>query len=305
MLPALDEATYAFDPELVSAREEDFDWQMAYVARRFQPVSCVQVADAINTGKRLPKSALMVTFDDGFSDNYEVAFPILRRHAVPALFFLSTGYIGTDRVFWFDWLVYVLLRTTAGEIRLDDLGLTIEIGVRVAERRAAALKLLRVLKRTPEPLRLQVLDQLDQAAGVELSAADKMQSTAMTWEQVREMSAAGMEFGSHTVSHPILSTITDPQALRQELEGSKAAIERETGRSSIALAYPVGGRNAFDGRVVDAVARAGYQFAFTYEHGVNGLAAGERFELKRLHVERYTSRHLFAATLEMPEVFAR
>ena len=85
-----------------------------------------------------------------------------------------------------------------------------------------------------------------------------------------------------------------------------AGTDRTAGvRSSIALAYPVGGRNAFDGRVVDAVARAGYQFAFTYEHGVNGLAAGERFELKRLHVERYTSRHLFAATLEMPEVFAR
>lgn len=304
VLPSVDEESFAFDVELVSARQEEFDWQMAHIARHFQPVSCQQVVDAIERRAPLPKRAVMVTFDDGFRDNYEIAFPLLRRHGVPALFFLSTGYIDTDRVFWFDWLVHAILRTSAREIRLEALGLTIEPGHTVAARRGQALKLMSTLKRMPEARRLEVLAQLDLAAAVEPSAADIAQSGAMTWDQVREMAVAGMEFGSHTVSHPILSTVTESAQLCFELEASKATIEREAGRPVLALAYPVGGRDAVDERVLGAVERAAYKLAFTYQSGVNALASGERLLLKRLHVERYTSRHMFAATLELPEVFA-
>lgn len=305
VLPELNEAAYAFDTELVSALQADFDWQMAYVARHFQPVSCQQVADAFRSGVRLPKRAMMVTFDDGFSDNHEVAFPVLRRHGVPALFLLSTNYIGTQRIFWFDWLVHVLLRTSARQIRLDALGLTIDLGATAAARRVEALKLLHLLKRTPESRRLQSLQQLDQAAAVDLTDADRAQSAPMTWDQVREMSIAGMEIGSHTASHPILSTITDPALLRFELEESKAILERETGRPVIALAYPVGGRDAVNAEVLAATAQAGYQIAFTYEPGGNRLPSHERFMLKRIHVERYMTRAMFAAAVEMPEIFGR
>ena len=127
----------------------------------------------------------------------------------------------------------------------------------------------------------------------------------MTWEQVREMLAGGMEFGSHTVTHPILSTIVDPAHLRFELEESKATIERETGRPVLALAYPVGGKNAVSNEVVAAVRQSGYQFAFTYEPGCNKRVPGKRFLLKRLQVERYTTRSLFAASLELPEIFGQ
>jgi O-antigen/teichoic acid export membrane protein/peptidoglycan/xylan/chitin deacetylase (PgdA/CDA1 family) len=303
VLPELNEATYAFDTELVSARQEEFDWQMAYVARHFQPVSCQQVVDAIEADTPLPKRAVMVTFDDGFLDNYEIAFPVLRRHGVPALFFLSTGFIDSRRILWFDWLVHVLMRTSESRIRLDALDLTIDLGPTDAERRVEAINLLRVLKLTPESSRLQILQQLCDAARVDISPADLALSAPMTWEQVREMSRAGMEFGSHTVSHPILSTINDPILLRSELEGSKAAIERETGRPVQALAYPVGGRDSVNAQVVQATAQAGYRFAFTYQPGANKRLSGERFLLKRLQVERYTTRSMFSAALELPEVF--
>lgn len=304
VLPALDEEGFAFDVELVSAVQEAFDQQMAWLAERYEPVSCRQVADALRSGMRLPKRAVMVTFDDGFRDNYEVAFPILRRHGVPALFFLSTGYIGTDRVFWFDWLVHVLLRTRAQRIRLDELDLTIHPGASLASRRAEARKLLGALKRIAEPRRVRALEQLDREAAVELAPADRALSAAMNWDQVREMSRAGMEFGSHTVTHPILARVEDAAALRFELEASRATIERETGVPVLSLAYPVGGRDAVDSRVLEAVAAAGYEFAFTYQSGVNRLGTGERFMLRRLHVEPCVARDLFRAMLELPEVFA-
>jgi O-antigen/teichoic acid export membrane protein/peptidoglycan/xylan/chitin deacetylase (PgdA/CDA1 family) len=305
VLADLDESRYAFDAELVSARREEFDWQMAYVARHFQPVTCAQVADAINAGTALPKRAVMVTFDDGFRDNYEVAFPVLKHHGVPGLFFVSTGYIDRQEPFWFDWIVHVFLQTAETRVHLEAIEETIELGATPQTRRAAALQLLRTLKRAPETKRLRVVEQLRQLTRVVMSPEALAQSAPMTWDHVREMSRAGMEFGSHTVSHPILSTISDPAALQLELGSSKARIEQETGVPTIALAYPVGGRNAVNEQVLQATAAAGYQFAFTYLPGVNKLSTSQRFMLNRIQVERYTSRAMFTAALELPEIFVR
>ena len=304
ILPELDDATFRFDTELVSARKEEFEWQMAYVARRFRLVSCQDVADAIAKDRPLPKRAVMVTFDDGFHDNYSVAFPVLRRLGVPATFFLSTGYIGTNRMFWFDWVVHALMCTPLTEVALVSLNTTLDLRAGDAARRAAARKLLLLLKRTSESTRQKTIVELQQIVRIENSAAEGAQNAPMTWGQVREMSAAGMEFGSHTVSHPILSTIGDPIRLRDELQSSKTIIEQETGRTVLSLAYPVGGPDALNAEVVQATADAGYRFAFTYQPGVNRLSMEKRFHLKRLQVERYTTRDMFSAAIELPEIFA-
>jgi peptidoglycan/xylan/chitin deacetylase (PgdA/CDA1 family) len=305
VLPEIVESTFRFDTELLSATQAEFDWQMAYVAQRFQPVSCAQVIAALDEEKPLPKRAVMVTFDDGYHDNYDVAYPVLRKHGVPGLFFVSTGYIGTDQVFWFDWLVYVMLHTRQSHLELGaPLNLTITLGPDVASRRAEATKLLRLLKRTPEAQRLQILEQLRLAANVEVKPCDLVQSQIMTWAHIQEMSRAGMEFGSHTVTHPILSTVTNPELLRRELENSKAKIEHEIGKPVTTLAYPVGGLTAVNEAVLAATAKAGYGLAFTYQPGCNRLAPEERYLLKRIHVERYTTRHMFSAALELPELFS-
>lgn len=305
VLADFDEVKFPFDLELISARADEFDWQMAYVAKNFQTVSCAEVAEAIAGGKPLPKRALMVTFDDGFCDNHDVVFPILRRHQVKALFFLSTGYIGTRQLFWFDWLVHLLLHTTVPRIRLDALDTTLEINGCWAHRRRVAMGLLRQLKRTSESKRLQVMEQLELMADVSSASVPVDQSIAMTWNDIRTMSAAGQEFGSHTVTHPILSRIADPQHLQLELDVSKTTIERETGTPVLSLAYPVGSSDAVSAEVLDATAQAGYQFAFTYQSGTNPRLADQRFGLKRIRIERYTTRNMFITALEMPEIFLR
>lgn len=302
VLADFDESSFAFDPELVSATEVEFDWQMAYVARRFRPVTCAQVAEALDGGAALPERAVMVTFDDGFRDNHDVAFPVLRRHGVPAVFFVSTGYIGSDSTFWFDRVVHVLLRTAQKQLPIAALDLTIEPGETPAQRRADAERLLRVLKRLPDALRLKVLQELEHAACLSPSVADRMQSAVMTWDEVREMARAGMEFGSHSESHPILATLDDAAQLQRELEGSKRTLEHEIGRPVTALAYPVGGRDAVNAAVLEATEAAGYRFAFTYLPGTNRLVATNPLLLKRIPVERYTTRRMFATALELPEL---
>ncbi len=305
VLPTLNEAAFDFDVELVSANRREFEWQMAYIARRMRPVSCAEVADALANDRPLPSRAVMVTFDDGFHDNHDVAFPVLRRLGVPATFFLSTRYINTECTFWFDWVVHALLTTPLTQIRLDTLKLTIPLEPQRAARRQEARKLLSALKRGTELHRLAVLEELRAVTGIAMSAEKRLQSGAMSWDHARTMAAAGMEFGSHTVTHPILSKMDDAAKLRAELSDSKATIERETGRPVVALAYPVGGPDALNGSVVQATADAGYEFAFTYQTGANRLNENSRFQLKRLQVERYTSRNMFTAALELPELFAR
>lgn len=304
VLPQLDEQTFAFDVELVSALQSEFAWQMAHLARHFRPVSCQQVADALHHGKALPRRAVMVTFDDGFRDNYEVAFPVLKRLGMPAVFFLSTGYIGGQQLFWFDRVVHLLLRSAAPSLQLEALGMTLKLTGDAMARRAVAIELLNRLKLASETERLLVLRQLELAANVLINEDESALSLPMTWAQVREMAQAGMEFGSHTVSHPILSAMSDAKQLGMELEASKDDIERATGQSVIALAYPVGGANAVNPQVLAATAHAGYSIAFTYQSGVNRLASTAPLLLKRLHVERYTSRAMFEAALQWPELFA-
>lgn len=304
VLPQVTETGYAFDKDLVSASREEFEWQVRHIARHYRPVSCSEVAEAIESGKPLPRNAVMLTFDDGFIDNYEVAFPILRKHGVPGVFFISTGYIDSGDVFWFDHLVHVILKAQAPSIRLDAIGQTLELGTDEDGRRHAAARLLGLLKRSPESARLQALSELAAAAGVSLSDDEKAGSAPMTWAQIREMSNAGMEFGSHTVSHPILSTIADDAQLQHELCESKAAIERELGRPVVALAYPVGGRDAINGDVLAATEKAGYRVAFTYQPGTEIPRQASRFSLPRIHVERYTTRARFKASLVLPELFA-
>jgi peptidoglycan/xylan/chitin deacetylase (PgdA/CDA1 family) len=187
---------------------------------------------------------------------------------------------------------------------LKAIDLTIPLSGTRDCRRLEALKLLQILKGTPEVQRQQIIEQLKAELKVEMTLDHIELSAPLSWDQVREMSRGGMEFGSHTVSHPILSTITDPMLLRFELDGSKATLEREIGKPVLALSYPVGGRDAVNDQVLAATAQAGYQCAFTYQSGANRLTSGdERYYLKRLHVERYTTHAMFSAALEMPEIF--
>lgn len=303
ILPKLEEATYPFDPDLVSAWTEDFDWQMKYVAERFDVLTCRDVVESIDNGKRLPRRPLVVTFDDGFVDNHAYAYPILRRHKVPAVIFLATGYIGSEETFWFDWLAYALMRTDTMHVPASEIGVVLDLSGGIAQRRLAIKSVLRHIKQVQNDERHAILRKLQEILNVRVLPSDRKMSAALNWEQVQAMAGDGIEFGSHTVTHPVLSRVSDAGSLDHELSESRMEIERRTGQPVVALAYPVGGQSAINDRVIDAVARAGYRMALTYESGLNVPGRWDRFRLKRLPVERYLSRDMFRALIEMPEVF--
>ncbi|GAB3786266.1 polysaccharide deacetylase family protein [Dyella agri] len=298
VLPLAEPDRFDFDLELVSASLDGFRRQMQLLQRRFRPLQLTQVLAMLDAGERLPANTVVVTFDDGYDDNYRYVFPVLRELGIPATFFVCTGHIDSGRPYAYDWLVHMILCTQAGELAIPELGLAQAMPTDRPARRRLAQQALD---------RLKALDGTDQAAVIaRLEAAWNLPREVshpdcrpMSWAQLREMHAAGFEIGSHGVHHRMLAKLPQHE-LEAELRGSRAALERELGASATLMSYPVGGDAAFDERVVRATREAGYRAACSYICGTNFARTADRYALYRLPVEREMDAGWFAAMLTMP-----
>jgi len=194
------------------------------------------------------RSVCALTFDDGWRDTHSVAFPLLRKHGVPATVFLATGYVGTRKWFWPERLAFLL----AASGRYAEGKVAAAVDGRIEE-----------LKGAPADERERVLGEMEKecrARGVVLPE----ERQTMTWDEAREMADAGIKFGSHTVNHVIL-TEAPPEVVERELVESKREIEAELGREVVSFCYPNGN---WSPAVREAVGRAGYRYAVTTQAGV-------------------------------------
>ena len=300
VLDVPDEEAYPFDIELVSASTDDFRRQMQHLKRHYRPTTFEAVLRVIAAGGEPPAGSVIVTFDDGFDDNYRFAYPILRELGVPATIFLSTGYLDAQDLFWYERLAWSVMTSPASAA--SDCGLASMPPRSPSERRAAIAAALKELKRVPNGERLAKLEAWFAALPTSASWRADGRSAPLTWDQVREMSANGIEFGSHTVTHPVLSQVP-LDGLEEELVGSRRRIEGEIGRTVEVIAYPVGGEEAFDANVRAGVEAAGYKLGASYIPGVQSPARWDPFALRRLHVERYTRFDYFKAMMAAPALF--
>lgn len=291
------EADFPWDIDLVSASSAAFDRQMAEIRRHYRPVGLEEVWRRWSRGRRLPRRAVAVTFDDGFADNATCALPILRRHGIPATVFVSSGYVGSRTPFWFDGLARWVnttqaeRMTIAGEVwPLTDMD----------TRRRAGWAALGHLKQLEEPRRQEQLE----AWRTEIGEEDEVDegSRPLTRIELQALVEGGVSIGSHTVSHPVLSRCDDA-TLKRELNQSRHDLEAMTGSPVTTLSYPVGGTDAHDHRVRQAAREAGYRLACAYVPGFNRRRTADLFALRRQRIERYIDQDRFRAMLACPEVF--
>src|ERR1051326_6905225 len=187
------------------------------------------------------KLKLAVTFDDGWADNAESAYPIASQYQVPLVIFIVPEKTGTALPFWPE-------RTAAAFDRIPESNRARRTDF--IQRSIEELKVLRVEERES-----RINQMLGSGGGLELSnTVDK----TMTWEQIAELHAGGVTFGSHTSTHEILTTIPAAQA-KQEIACSREAIQQKLGASCHLFSYPNGDCSQ---QVRDLVAQAGYEFAF-------------------------------------------
>lgn len=262
--------------------EADFDAHLKYLKEHYTPVPLSLVAAHYAGERELPARAACVTIDDGFADAYEVAFPVLQRHGVPATLFVITDFLDGRAWMWTDKLRHVALTTSAERLNVEVGGRSFDIKLAGRDSRlSAAGRVNSELKRLAPRAREESIERIAAAHGVALPAQPPAEFGPVTWAQSRELDAGGVEIGSHTVSHPILTTTDDAQ-LEAELRGSRTRLEAELGRAVKLFCYPNG---AFDERVRHATANAGYACAVTTEPGFNERHAADPLTLSRVPAE--------------------
>lgn len=292
---------FRFDPELISASAEAFRAQLAIIRRDCAPLRFDEMLAYLDRGRALPKRAVLITFDDGYDDNYRVAYPLLREAGLSAMFFVSTAHIDSGRPYAYDWLVHMLCTTGADRVAAPELDIDWRLPADLAGRRAIAGRMLDRIKVLSAVAQQALIDRLQQDWAMPADAGHP-DCRPMTWAQVREMREGGMEIGSHGVGHRMLAKL--PAAdMRAELDESKWAIEREVGAEAIAISYPVGGRDAYDPAVMNAARESGYRLGCSYRAGAERLRPESRFELRRIPVERQMDADWFEAALAWPELF--
>jgi peptidoglycan/xylan/chitin deacetylase (PgdA/CDA1 family) len=136
----------------------------------------------------------------------------------------------------------------------------------------------------PAPNPQLFFEQLAETTGVDPVVFVKT-PLFMSWDNALEMLNGGMDIGSHSHTHPLLAALSGDE-LMAELTDSRRVLRARLGIDAAALAYPVGIKSAFNGETKRAVAAAGYRAAFSYYGGINLPGSIDRYELKRIPVER-------------------
>ena len=283
------------DTDLVSATPEAFERQMAFVAGHFTPVTFRQLANHCLGEEPLPDNPIIITLDDGYRDSYRYAFPILKRHGLRACFFVITGLVESGGIPWWDEVARYVKGTPKQTLTLTP---WLKDPLRLGDghsRITAVRDCLRAVKLLPNKERLAFLETLRVASGVAHSNGHHP-SLLCGWGELGEMAQAGMEIGSHSATHPVLSHLETPEEIRREIEGSKAAIEAALGVPVQAFSYAGLHTPALE----DAVRAAGYRFAVHFVEGANLFPLRNPWRLHRLRVEADVSLNEFKAMLVHP-----
>ena len=217
-----------------------FEEQMAHLAKHFNCVAFSKLLQYLEE-RALPPRTVVITFDDGFLNNYTTAYPILEKYGLPATIFLSAGFIGTDRIIWSERLACIvsLLRDETFSYRDQVFSIA-----DVAERSRLFRVIAGDLKQHHHHIIDDHIEQLMRDA--DLSLKDVNASTMyhnlrlMNWAQISELVSGGLiEIGAHTVNHTILSRLSEQEA-EDEISRSKDIIEHHVNDVPY-FAYPNGG----------------------------------------------------------------
>jgi len=269
------------DPWGLAVQPKNFAEQLQVI----RETGVTRLSDAEPSALRplAPKCSVAVTFDDGYSDNYHFALPLLEKFEVPATFFITTGYIGKSVPFWWDELQSVMLGGKLAERVCVHLGgESIRLAPACEERPVDALQRVHpVVQELDTAERGEAIETLRRA--VRFDGIADASNFAMTEDELRKMSGNSLvEIGAHTLTHPKLSVLP-PERQFEEIDGSKKYLEEVLGNQIASFSYPFGAAGHFTETTEQIVMAAGFQRACTTE-SVIFRERHSAFRIPRLYV---------------------
>jgi len=259
-----DATTSDYDPGVFSATQEALDEQLRFLKKRFQCLTLEEAIAFVEGRTRLRRAGVLLTFDDGYLDNFQAAFPSLRSHGVQGVFFLPTRFIGSEEMTWWDRVAYMVKKARRPKFTISyPAPAGFDVAVEGLE--VVLLRLFRTYKASEMQDSERFLNELHEATDCGPLPRERM---FLNWEEARQMLRGGMAIGSHTHGHELLAKLT-PERQLEEMATSKKLIEQNLAAPCESIAYPYGLTSSFTAKTVELAGAAGYRAGFSFFGGVN------------------------------------
>jgi len=267
-----------------------FAEQMRYIKRYYRVLSLRQMEAELHNPKAQGQG-VVVTFDDGYLGTYTDAFPVLKEYGIPATVYLIADSIESGNIAWYDRIFLRFQRAKSEVTLMLDTQQNFQL-TDFSSRVDAATAVVSYLRTLPDGERQRWCESLEREMPLQ---AGELRGSMMNWDQVREMHRAGISFGSHTMTHPVLSRLT-PDALQREVGESKRLIENCLDSAVEDFAFPFGKPGDCGAIGAKALSALGLRTAMTTIPGVNGPGA-DKYRLRRMVQGEERSIAMFALRL--------
>jgi peptidoglycan/xylan/chitin deacetylase (PgdA/CDA1 family) len=246
-----------------------------HISRHFEPVSLSTIVAAIHDEKPLPHNAVTVTVDDGYRNFLTIGHPIFKRYNIPTTVYVVASFADRRLWLWTDRIAFVLENTDRKMVTANiENGNVLDLDISSATARSASIySLWEALKLVPNQCRLKFLDNFAALCNVEIPSQPPPDRASLTWQEMLDLAAEGVEIGCHTDSHPILARVSDASELARETRGAKELMESRLKRKVDHFCYPNGRDIDISDAAVNCVREAGFKSAVTSTYGLNTLKA--------------------------------
>ena len=281
-----------------------FEEQMRFLRDRFNVISLDEFASRIEGKTPFAPGSCLVTFDDGWKDNFQNAYPLLKEIGIPAVIFLTTDFVGTQELFWQGRVTELLYRlydaagsgsnvTTRLMREFPHMDIESILRCERGNLKDGISRYISLLKGKSKEEIEGITQRLADLTGKSESGRTT-EEAFMDWDEIRVMAKNRISFGSHGKSHAILTRLQKREIEKEALE-SKERIEEKLGKSVCAFSYPNGD---YSKQVLDIVRSAGYRAAFSTESGTHS-AADNPYKIRRIniHGDMTNSKPMFLARI--------
>jgi peptidoglycan/xylan/chitin deacetylase (PgdA/CDA1 family) len=260
---------------------EEFKKQILYLKGRYAFVSINELSNTIKQKGTFEVPSIVLTIDDGYLNNYLLAYPILRDHRIPAIIYLTAGTIGTASGLWIDDIDYALMHSGVQTFCLRESfgNESFDISTFQSKKRLEKL-LFSALLRQDNAQRQRLMQGIFDALEVDPSNLNGRPRLIINWSEIKEMSENDISFGAHTLTHPCLPALPIETA-EYEIKHSKEIIEKQLAKTVQHFAIPNGEKEDFTEELRAYCREIGFDTVATTESGVVDSTA-DRFSLKRV-----------------------